>query len=121
VCVFFKNHEMHEKAAILHSFSNYKQSEMRKSGGSISTRSRSSIASDTISDARLLRKIAEEIAQEIKEEEKNGLFDVGGAYDFNLFEVGSKGWQRKGKGWQRKGKGWQMTFFSLITHTTYLF
>jgi hypothetical protein len=70
VCVFFKNHEMHDKAAILHSFSNYKQSETMKSGGSISTRSRSSIASEAISDARLSRQIAEEIAQEIKEEGK---------------------------------------------------
>jgi hypothetical protein len=54
---------MHEKAAILRFFSNYKQSEMMKSGGSISTRSRSSIALDAISDTRLSRQIAEEIAQ----------------------------------------------------------
>jgi predicted transglutaminase-like protease len=85
--------------------SNYKQSEMMKRGGSISTRSRSSIASDAISDARLLRQITEEIAQEIKEEEKNCLFDVGGAYDFNLFEVCSKGKAKNGKVKAKGGKG----------------
>jgi hypothetical protein len=77
---------------------------MMKSGGCISTRSRSLIASDAISDARLSRQIAEEIAQEIKEEEKNGLSDAGGAYDFNLFEVGSKGNAKDGKGKAKDGE-----------------
>jgi hypothetical protein len=33
------------------------------------------------------------------------LFDVGGAYDFNLFEVGSKGKAKDCKGNAKDGKG----------------